>query len=213
MEAPHHFIAILGKTGNPQSARVPSIVGRRLGRTHEHRRRVPCETAIEYRAAGNPDAKLAPRRGAGSASRWVCCVKWASAMAGADQLAGRTTPSYRETLKFRPTLTADPRVSLLFMTPGVGNKLRVNGCAEIHTDAALCAEFEMQAGCQYGSINHRSVYFQCKGARALSVLERGCASSSLGAAFDRRRNQEMRCLFRSSVKLSRTAGRMERLAL
>jgi hypothetical protein len=117
MEAPHHFIAILGKTGNPQSARVPSIVGRRLGRTHEHRRRVPCETAIEYRAAGNPDAKLAPRRGAGSASRWVCCVKWASTMAGADQLAGRTTPSYRAILKFRPTLTADPRVSLLFMIP------------------------------------------------------------------------------------------------
>jgi predicted pyridoxine 5'-phosphate oxidase superfamily flavin-nucleotide-binding protein len=38
----------------------------------------------------------------------------------------------------------DPRVSLLFMIPGVGNTLRVNGRAEVYADPALCAEFGIQ---------------------------------------------------------------------
>ena len=38
----------------------------------------------------------------------------------------------------------DPRVSLLFLVPGVGETLRINGRAELSTDPDLCASFEMQ---------------------------------------------------------------------
>src|SRR5262245_20507867 len=31
-------------------------------------------------------------------------------------------------------LVRDPRISLLFMIPGIGDALRINGCAEISTD-------------------------------------------------------------------------------
>src|SRR5213592_2028828 len=35
----------------------------------------------------------------------------------------------------------DPRVGLLFLVPGSGTTLRVNGRARVTTDAALCASF------------------------------------------------------------------------
>src|SRR5689334_5220925 len=38
-------------------------------------------------------------------------------------------------------LLADPRVALLFLIPGVGETLRVNGRASIHTDPALLQRF------------------------------------------------------------------------
>lgn len=40
-------------------------------------------------------------------------------------------------------IVADPRVALLFLIPGIGETLRVNGRASIHTDPALCARFAM----------------------------------------------------------------------
>jgi uncharacterized protein len=66
----------------------------------------------------------------------------------------------------------DPRISLLFMIPGVGNTLRINGRAEIHTDPALCAEFEMQGKtpCTVLSVIADSVYFQCPKALVRSRL-------------------------------------------
>jgi uncharacterized protein len=41
-------------------------------------------------------------------------------------------------------LVHDPRISLLFMIPGIGTTLRINGRAEISTDPELCASFIMQ---------------------------------------------------------------------
>src|SRR5262245_34739072 len=41
-------------------------------------------------------------------------------------------------------LVRDPRISLLFMIPGIGTTLRINGRAEISTDPELCASFIMQ---------------------------------------------------------------------
>src|SRR4029079_1483846 len=37
----------------------------------------------------------------------------------------------------------DPRVALLFLIPGAGNTLRVNGRARLSTDAELCQSFVM----------------------------------------------------------------------
>jgi uncharacterized protein len=66
----------------------------------------------------------------------------------------------------------DPRVSLLFMIPGVGNTLRVNGRAEVYADPALCAEFGIQGRAPRTvlSVTTDNVYFQCPKALVRSRL-------------------------------------------
>jgi uncharacterized protein len=61
----------------------------------------------------------------------------------------------------------DPRVGLMFLIPGIGNALRVNGRAVIEDDAELCASFavEGKAPRTVMVIRVGEVYFQC--ARAL----------------------------------------------
>ena len=61
----------------------------------------------------------------------------------------------------------DPRVGLLFLVPGSGTTLRVNGRAHITTDAALCASFSVEGkpARSVTVIAVESVYFQC--ARAI----------------------------------------------
>ncbi len=61
----------------------------------------------------------------------------------------------------------DPRVALLFLIPGHGNTLRVNGRAELSTDPELTTSFTVEGNAPRCVIVIRveSVYFQC--ARAL----------------------------------------------
>jgi uncharacterized protein len=69
-------------------------------------------------------------------------------------------------------LVRDPRLSLLFLIPGVGETLRINGRAEITADPALCATFEMQgkAPCAVIRVHVDRVYFQCPKALVRSRL-------------------------------------------
>jgi hypothetical protein len=64
-------------------------------------------------------------------------------------------------------LVHDPRMALLFLIPGIGEALRVNGTARISASPALCAEFVVQGKTPASVlvIAVRSVYFQC--ARAI----------------------------------------------
>ncbi|WP_288586125.1 pyridoxamine 5'-phosphate oxidase family protein [uncultured Methylobacterium sp.] len=61
----------------------------------------------------------------------------------------------------------DPRVGLMFLIPGIGNALRVNGRAAIDDDPELCASFAVdgKAPRTVMVIRVGEVYFQC--ARAL----------------------------------------------
>ena len=61
----------------------------------------------------------------------------------------------------------DPRVALLFLLPGLGETLRVNGKARISVDQALIARFEMEGKLPRSVLVIRveAVYFQC--ARAI----------------------------------------------
>lgn len=61
----------------------------------------------------------------------------------------------------------DPRVGLMFLIPGIGNALRVNGRAVIDDDADLCSSFAVdgKAPRTVMVIRVGEVYFQC--ARAL----------------------------------------------
>ena len=41
-------------------------------------------------------------------------------------------------------IVRDSRVALLFLIPGIGTTMRVNGCAQLSTDEELCASFAME---------------------------------------------------------------------
>jgi PPOX class probable FMN-dependent enzyme len=60
-------------------------------------------------------------------------------------------------------LIADPRIALLFLIPGVGETLRVNGRAEISVDPDLLARFPAQGKLPRSVIvvHVERVYFQC----------------------------------------------------
>ena len=64
-------------------------------------------------------------------------------------------------------IVRDGRVALLFLIPGSGTTLRVNGRATIETDAALLASFTVQEAAPRSVIRTTvdAVYFQC--ARAI----------------------------------------------
>ena len=69
-------------------------------------------------------------------------------------------------------IVRDPRVGLLFLIPGSGSTLRVNGTAAISTDADLLASFEMdgKAPRTVLVITVEAVYFQCSRAIVRSDL-------------------------------------------
>src|SRR5216684_2383208 len=64
-------------------------------------------------------------------------------------------------------IVRDPRVALLFLIPGVGNTLRVNGRAHLSVEASLLASFAVddKPPRSVTVIEVDAVYFQC--ARAL----------------------------------------------
>jgi len=69
-------------------------------------------------------------------------------------------------------IVRDPRVALLFLVPGIGRTLRVNGTARITTDPALCASFEMEGKAPRSVIvvTAERVYTQCPKALVRSRL-------------------------------------------
>ena len=64
-------------------------------------------------------------------------------------------------------IVRDPRIALLFLIPGSGNTLRVNGRARISVDAELLSSFEMDGKAPRTVIvmTIEEIYFQC--ARAI----------------------------------------------
>lgn len=64
-------------------------------------------------------------------------------------------------------IVRDPRVALLFLLPGVGSTLRINGRAQVSIDAALCDSFRTEGKAPRSVIvmTIDEVYFQC--ARAI----------------------------------------------
>ena len=69
-------------------------------------------------------------------------------------------------------IVRDPRMSLLFLIPGAGETLRINGQGSISTDPELCASFIMQgkAPTSVLLVQIDTVYFQCKKALVRSNL-------------------------------------------
>lgn len=66
----------------------------------------------------------------------------------------------------------DPRISLLFLIPGITTTVRINGRAEITTDPELCTSFAMQGKAPKSVlvVTAERVYFQCPKALVRSRL-------------------------------------------
>ena len=60
-------------------------------------------------------------------------------------------------------LVADPALALLFLIPGLGETLRVNGTGEVHAASDLCERFAVQGRAPRTVLVVRvaEVYFQC----------------------------------------------------
>lgn len=69
-------------------------------------------------------------------------------------------------------IVRDPRIALLFLVPGVGRTLRINGRAAISVDPELCASFTMEGKIPRSVIvvTAESVYTQCPKALVRSRL-------------------------------------------
>lgn len=69
-------------------------------------------------------------------------------------------------------LVRDPRISLLFLVPGVGETIRVNGQGRIRIDEDLLASFEMKGKLPRSviEITVDTIYFQCQKALVRSSL-------------------------------------------
>jgi PPOX class probable FMN-dependent enzyme len=69
-------------------------------------------------------------------------------------------------------IVRDPRVALLFMIPGVGNTLRINGRAVLSVDADLLASFSVEGKAPRSVVivTIEAVYFQCARAIVRSAL-------------------------------------------
>ena len=69
-------------------------------------------------------------------------------------------------------IIADPRVALLFLIPGVGETLRINGRAEISIDPALLARFAVDGKYPRSVlvVHVDTAYFQCSRALVRSNL-------------------------------------------
>ena len=86
-------------------------------------------------------------------------------------------------------LVRDPRIALLFMIPGIGQTLRINGTGRDRDRPRAERQLrherqaaEVRAGGDGGSRLHAVP----EGARALAAVERGCADRPLRAAEPRR---------------------------
>lgn len=84
-------------------------------------------------------------------------------------------------------IVRDPRVALLFLIPGVGNTLRVNGRAVVSVEPALLESFAVEGKAPRSVIvmTVDAVYFQCARALVRSELwnpARHVAPSSLPSA-------------------------------
>jgi uncharacterized protein len=69
-------------------------------------------------------------------------------------------------------IVRDPRIALLFLIPGIGRTLRINGRAAISVDPELCASFTMEGKAPRSVIvvTAESVYTQCPKALVRSRL-------------------------------------------
>ena len=96
-------------------------------------------------------------------------------------------------------IARDPRVALLFLIPGVGEALRVNGLARISALPALCDAFAVdgKAPASVLVVKVHSVFFQC--ARAVKRSGLWAAAAKSTAATPPSPGAILQCLSESAI--------------
>jgi PPOX class probable FMN-dependent enzyme len=139
--------------GSPSGAAVEKEVAY----LHPHYQRLIAASPFFVLATGGPDGMDASPRG--DAPGFVV-VGDEKTLLIPDRRGNNRVDSLRN-------IIANPRVALLFLIPGVGETLRVNGRAEISTDPALLQRFSVEGKLPRSVIvvHVDTVFFQC--ARAI----------------------------------------------
>ncbi len=129
--------------------------------TDEHRAYVDASPFVVVATAGPGGLDCSPR---GDPAGFVRVVDERTLMMP-DRRGNNRLDSLRN-------LVVDPRIGLLFLVPGVGVTLRINGTATICTDRDLCASFAMVGKLPASVIvvTTTSVYTQCPKALIRSRL-------------------------------------------
>lgn len=142
--------AIYGRPAETATAKVANTI------TAEYRAFIAASPFISLATAGPEGLDCSPR---GDLQGFVR-VQDEKTLLLPDRHGNNRVDSLRNVIR-------DPRVALLFLVPGVGNTIRVNGRASISIDPTLLATFEMARKLPRSVLVVRveEVYFQC--ARAL----------------------------------------------
>ena len=124
---------------------------------HPHYQRLIAASPFFVLATGGPDGMDASPRG--DAAGFVVVADEKTLLIP-DRRGNNRVDSLRN-------IIANPRVALLFLVPGIGETLRVNGRAEISTDPVLLERLRMDGTAPRSVIVVRvdTVFFQC--ARAI----------------------------------------------
>jgi len=142
--------SLYDQTHSPSHIKVASSI------TNAYRRLIEASPFCALATSGPEGLDCSPRGDAGS------CVRIADnkTLLMPDRRGNNRIDSLRNIVR-------DPRVAVMFLIPGLGNAIRVNGRAHVSIDAALLKSFEMQ-GKEPRSvivIEIEELYFQC--ARAI----------------------------------------------
>jgi len=135
--------------GSPSGAAVE----KEIDYLHPHYQRLIAASPFFVLATGGPDGMDASPRG--DAPGFVV-VEDEKTLLIPDRRGNNRVDSLRN-------IIANPRVALLFLIPGIGETLRVNGHAEISTDPVLLERFRVAGKMPRSVIVVRvdTVFFQC----------------------------------------------------
>jgi PPOX class probable FMN-dependent enzyme len=139
--------------GTPSGAAVE----KEIDYLHPHYQRLIAASPFFVLATGDPESMDASPRG--DAPGFVVVADEKTLLIP-DRRGNNRVDSLRN-------IITNPRVALLFLIPGIGETLRVNGRAEISTDPALLARFNVEGKLPRSVLVIRvdTVFFQC--ARAI----------------------------------------------
>jgi PPOX class probable FMN-dependent enzyme len=112
---------------------VPASLTKELDHLSEHYRRFVELSPFVVLASAGPDGEGLDCSPRGDANGFVHIVDERTVML-ADRRGNNRLDSLRNIVR-------DPRVALLFLLPGIGETLRINGRAALSTNAELCESF------------------------------------------------------------------------
>lgn len=159
---PAHAVADLATLEALYDAPLPASLAKEADHVHPHYRRLIEAAPFAVLATVGPDGLDASPRGDPAG---FVRVQDEKTLLLPDRRGNNRIDSLKNIL-------SDPRVALLFLLPGIGETLRVNGRASIHADPALLATFAIDGKLPRTvlKISVETVFFQCSRAILRSRL-------------------------------------------